>query len=66
MPWVTIVLAILTEFPQLIAVLQKWQTLGQTPTVEDLTAELAALDLDDAELRAAYDRLFPGQAPPPQ
>lgn len=64
MNWAAIALTIITEFPELVAVLQKWVSLGKTPTVEDLAAELSQLDVDDAKLAAAYQRAFPGQTPP--
>lgn len=62
--WIPVILLILEDAPQIVAVLQKWLSVGKTPTVEDLQAELAALGVSDASLTAAYQRLFPGQNPP--
>lgn len=64
MPWAAIAVAIITELPELAAIIQKWVALGKTPTPEDIQAELAALDIDDAALNSAYQRLFSGQTPP--
>jgi hypothetical protein len=62
--WIPIILAIIGDVPEISAVIQKWIALGQTPTVEDLQAELAAIEGADERLADAYSRLYPGQTPP--
>ncbi len=62
--WIPVILLILEDAPQIVAVLQKWLAVGKTPTVEDLQAELASLGVSGDALTSAYSRLFPGQTPP--
>jgi hypothetical protein len=64
MTYAQIALLLLTEAPGAIALMQKYLSQGVTPTIEDLNAEMAQLGADDANLAAAYARLFPGQQIP--
>ncbi len=58
------IILILTELPDMVAVIDKWQAAGTVPTQEQVQAELDGLGVDDAALDAAYRRAFPGQEPP--
>lgn len=64
MAWAQIILLILQEAPQVGAIIQKWLSVGNTPTVEDLQAELTVLGVDDTAMASAYAKLFPGKTIP--
>lgn len=57
----SIITLILTEVPAAVDLINKLKADNRTVPTAD---EIAALDVDDAALVAAYQRLFPGQNPP--
>lgn len=60
---VSLVTIALQELPEVGALIAQLFAAGKTST-EDINAALADLATSDADVAAAYARLYPGQAPP--
>lgn len=62
--WTSLILAAVNELPAIGQLITKYQASGVNPTADQVNADLAALGISDDDLKAAYERAYPGQPYP--